>query len=92
MKKKTSESCCAPAPVNPEYYRVESMVSVDDRGQMVLPKEVRERLNIKSGDKMALVVLERAGVPCCITLIKADELSSMVQNMLGPVNNPKSAV
>ena len=37
-------SCC----------KVEALVSVDERGQMVLPKEVRDKANIKSGDKLAV--------------------------------------
>jgi antitoxin PrlF len=31
------------------------MVSVDERGQMVLPKDLREKANIKAGDKLAVV-------------------------------------
>ena len=31
---------------------VDAMVSVDERGQMVLPKETREKAGIKAGDKL----------------------------------------
>ena len=65
--------------------RVESVVSVDDRGQMVLPKEVRDAANIKPGDKLAVVIMRKGGGVCCISLIKADELSGMVRGLLGPV-------
>jgi len=64
---------------------VESMVSVDERGQMVLPKEVRDKANIRAGDKLALVSCEKNGKTYCIFLIKADELTGMVKGMLGPV-------
>ncbi len=65
--------------------RVVSMVAVDDRGQMVLPKDVRERMGISGGDKLALTLHERDGRVCCITLIRASELASMVERVLGPV-------
>lgn len=70
-----TESCC----------RVEALVSVDERGQMVLPKELREKANIHAGDKLAITSWERDGKVCCITLTKADELTYMVRATLGPV-------
>jgi antitoxin PrlF len=76
-KKKESSTggCC----------QVASLVSVDERGQMILPKDIRERAGIKAGDKLALVVWEKDGAFCCLTLIKADGLGGMVKKMLGPV-------
>ena len=65
--------------------QVTSLVSVDERGQMILPKEIRERAGIKAGDKLALVAWEKDGAVCCLTLIKADELGGMVKDKLGPV-------
>ncbi len=73
-KKGNSESCC----------NVESVITVDDRGQMVLPKEVREKANIKAGDKLAVISIEKGGKFCCISLIKANNLSGAVKDMLGP--------
>ncbi len=64
---------------------MESIVSVDERGQMVLPKDLREKAKIRPGDKLAVVSMERNGKVCCLSLIKADELESMVKSMLGPV-------
>lgn len=65
--------------------RVESIVSVDERGQMVLPKELRERAGIKAGDKLAVIGWEKQGRICCISLIKADQLGDSVKNLLGPM-------
>jgi AbrB family looped-hinge helix DNA binding protein len=58
---------------------------VDERGQMVLPKEIRDKANIKAGDKLAVVSWEKDSEVCCISLIKVDGLSEMVKDMLGPV-------
>ena len=65
--------------------RVEAVVSVDDRGQMVLPKEIRDKAGIQAGDKLAVVGMEQDGKLCCISLIKVEELTEMVKSMLGPV-------
>lgn len=68
-------SCC----------QVESLISVDERGQMVLPKEVRDKAKIKPGDKLAVVSWEKDGKVCCISLIKAGEFGQMVRGLLGPM-------
>ena len=65
--------------------KVEAVVSVDERGQMVLPKEIRERAGISAGDKLAVVSYENDGRLCCIALMKVEELSGMVAAVLGPV-------
>ena len=77
MPIKKGTSCC----------KVESVVSVDDRGQMVLPKELREKAQIKAGDKLAVIAMEKDGKICCLSLIKVNEMEQMVKDMLGPVMN-----
>jgi antitoxin PrlF len=75
------EPCCETGSSS----RVESVLSVDERGQMVLPKDVRKRAGIDAGDKLALVTHEKDGEVCCITLIKVEFLSDVVKGVLGPV-------
>ena len=77
-----NESCCGPGQ---NSFRVEALVSVDERGQMVLPKELREKADIHPGDKLAVTTWESDGKVCCIALIKASEITQMVKNMLGPL-------
>lgn len=67
--------CCA----------LESVVSVDERGQMVLPKEVREAAGLKPGDKLAVIMWRGARGSCCLTLIKTDELKDLIREKLGPM-------
>jgi len=67
--------------------KVESLISVDERGQMVLPKELRDRAGIRAGDKLALVSWEKGGEICCFTLIKAEDLAVGVKDFLGPIMN-----
>ncbi len=70
-----STSCCA----------VEALVTVDERGQMVLPKELRAKAGIRAGDKFAVLSWEKDGSVCCIALIRADNLEPMVKGILSPV-------
>ncbi len=79
IKGKTGGKCCA------DGFKVEALIGVDERGQMVLPKEVREKAGIRAGDKLAVVSMERNGAVCCIALIKVEDLTEMVRERLGPV-------
>jgi antitoxin PrlF len=76
---------CAPGDAGTSNCKVEAVVSVDERGQMVLPKELRDRAHIHAGDKLAAVSCERNGEVCCISLIKVEELSATVKGFLGPI-------
>ena len=76
---------CSALPGNEPCCRVESVVTVDERGQMVLPKEIRERAGIRAGDKLALVSWGQDAGVVCLALMKVDKLSGMVKEMLGPV-------
>ena len=86
-RKSSDTSCIACAP--PSGCRVESVLSVDERGQMVLPKDVRERAGILTGEKLALISCEKGGKVCCLALIRAVELSGMVKGLLGPLFGEK---
>ena len=85
VQKDISENCCESASDVTSCCKVEALVSVDDRGQMVLPKELREKANIRAGDKLAVVSWEKGGRVCCISLTKAEELTDMVKAVLRPV-------
>ncbi len=83
-EKDNSPNCCTPDNLM-GCCKIEALVSVDERGQMVLPKETRDRAQIHPGDKLALISGERDGKVCCMFLIKAEELTGMVKDMLGPI-------
>jgi bifunctional DNA-binding transcriptional regulator/antitoxin component of YhaV-PrlF toxin-antitoxin module len=52
---------------------------------MVLPKDVREKAGIRTGDKLALISWERDGKVCCLALMKVEGLSGMIGDVLGPL-------
>ncbi len=84
-RKETGTPCCPSGGEASSCCRVESLITVDERGQMVLPKELRDRANIKAGEKLVLVSWEKDGKVCCFTLIKANEFGDMVKGLLGPM-------
>jgi antitoxin PrlF len=65
--------------------RVEAILAIDERGQMVIPKEVRDMALIRPGDRLALVSCSRDGGICCLMLIHNDRLTDMVKTVLSPV-------
>ncbi len=82
MANKDKNSCsCMPS----GGFKVEAIVSVDERGQTVIPKDTREKAGIHAGDKLALISFESGGKICCLSLIKAEELAGMVKGILGPM-------
>ena len=84
-RKNKDSSCCGPVDTALSSCRVDSLISIDERGQMVLPKELRDKAGIRPGDKLAVTSWERNGKVCCISLIKVEELTEMVKGVLGPV-------
>jgi antitoxin PrlF len=84
-KKPEKASCSGPTCGKMSCCKVEALISVDERGQMALPKEIRDKAHIHTGDKLALINWEKDGKVCCFTLIKADEFGDMVKGLLGPM-------
>lgn len=68
-------SCC----------KIEALVSVDERGQMVIPKEIRDKAGIQGGDKLAIISWERDGEVCCLSLLKVESFAGAVKDVLSPV-------
>lgn len=85
VKKPERSSCAGSTCEQMSCCKVEALISVDERGQMVLPKEIRDQADIRAGDKLALVSWKKDGKVCCLTLIKADEFGDMVRGLLGPM-------
>jgi len=83
VKQDEHESYCTSTDRGICGYKVESLVNVDERGQMVLPKELRDKAGIKAGDKLAIISIEKNGKVHWITLIKVETLSKMIKDLLG---------
>ena len=68
-----------------ECCKVDAVVTIDSKGQIVLPKDIREKAKLKPNDKLAVVGCEKDGEICCIMLVKAERLANAVNKTLGPV-------
>ena len=65
--------------------RIDAVVTMDVKGQIVLPKDLREKAGIKPNDKLAVVACEKNGEVCCIMMLKAERLVGAVTKTLGPM-------
>lgn len=65
--------------------RIDAIITMDVKGQIVLPKDLREKANFKPNDKIAVVACEKQGEVCCIMMIKAERLVGAVTKTLGPL-------
>jgi antitoxin PrlF len=74
---------------DPSCCSVQAVVTVDGRGQLVLPKEIRQRAGILAGDKLAVIQWEKGGKVCCLALMKADSLAGSIRQFMGPLLGEK---
>ncbi len=84
-KKNNRVPLCTPVTQEMSCCRVESIVSIDERGQMVLPKELRDKAKIRAGDKLAIASWNKGGEICCLYLIKTESLAERMKDFLGPM-------
>lgn len=75
--------CEAQSP--PTCCKLDALITIDDRGQIVLPKEIREKAKIKAGDKLAVITCEKDGKVSCLTLVKAEEFKEAIRKAFGPL-------
>ena len=77
----TTKECC-----NKECCRIDAIVTVDAKGQIVLTKDLREKAKIKPNDKLAVIGFKQGSEEvCCIVMLKVDALENTVKDLLGPV-------
>ncbi|XES78133.1 MAG: HgcAB-associated protein HgcC [Candidatus Bathyarchaeia archaeon] len=77
MKQTASKECC----------KIDAVVTVDPKGQIVLPKNLREKANIQPSDKLAIIGVEQENQVCCIVLMKTESLEDTVKCKLAPILN-----
>ena len=89
MKKNKKETCCETGKEQGSCCTVTAIVSVDEKGQLVLPKDLRKQLNLKPGDKLAIISMSQEGSTCCLMMMKANELNGMVKIKIDKVLHDK---
>jgi len=71
--------------LNKSSISVEAIISCDDRGQLVLPKDIRKKLKIEAGDKLAVLNCYSKDDRQFLTLIKANSLEELIKSYMGPM-------
>ncbi|MDK2795740.1 MAG: hypothetical protein PWQ58_939 [Archaeoglobaceae archaeon] len=65
---------------------LEALVSIDQRGQIILPKELREKAELKAGDKLVVLsACEESQKICCLIFMKAEVIEKIAVERLSPV-------
>ncbi len=62
--------------------KLESIVKTSVKGQIVMPKEVRERLGIKAGGKLAVIVRDDEIILRKIERLNLSEISSRISTVV----------
>ncbi len=74
-----------PMPKGMKCCQVDALITIDGRGQIVIPKDVREKAKIKAGDKFVVISYESEGKVCCLFLVKADDFGESIKGILEPM-------
>ncbi|MEI6510051.1 MAG: HgcAB-associated protein [bacterium] len=83
--------CSTPTEDTSPCCKVMAIVGVDAKGQMVLPKELREAAGISPGDKLAITAWEREGKVVALCLTPANQLAETIQSLLEPLMRGSSS-
>ncbi len=84
--------CCTSTEDAGSCCKVVAIVGVDAKGQMILPKELREAAGIAPGDKLAITTWERDGKVVALCLTPANQLAETIKALLEPLmRGPKSS-
>lgn len=65
--------------------KVEAVVTIDSKGQIVLPKKLREKAGFKQNEKIALVTFEKVGAISCVLMIKTEKIRDAVTETLSTI-------
>ena len=90
MTNYSAKTKCYQISENGGNYAIEALVTVDGRGQMVIPKEVRDITDIHGGEKLVVFTRQKEGEACYIVLVKAENLTEMVEQSWMRVVNENS--
>ena len=83
--KEQSADCCSSSSEGLGCCHVEGVVHLDSRGQIVLPKNLREKMNLKEGDKLVVISMNDKGKIASISLMKSNRFDGMVKLSLRPI-------
>ncbi|MBN2152563.1 MAG: AbrB/MazE/SpoVT family DNA-binding domain-containing protein [Candidatus Lokiarchaeota archaeon] len=60
-----------------------SITKIDERGQIVIPKDVRDGLGWNKGEKIAIITRKNTeGKLCCVMLVHVDSLADYIKGFV----------
>lgn len=65
--------------------KIDAVITMDAKGQIVLPKDLRIKANFKPNDKIAVIACEKKGEVCCVMMVRAERLRGAVTKTLSPL-------
>jgi antitoxin PrlF len=83
--KRRTRTCEEAATCATPCCKIEALVSLDARGQILIPKEIREKAGWKPGVKLVVISYESDGKISRIALAQAEEFAQTAREMLGPM-------
>ena len=78
------EPCCSSGQEGLDCCHIEGIVTIDKRGQIVLPKSLRDSMGISPGSRLIVIAMKDKGIITSISLMKADSVDNMVKEILKP--------
>ncbi|MCS7119857.1 MAG: HgcAB-associated protein [Candidatus Bathyarchaeota archaeon] len=48
---------------------IDAVVTLDSKGQIVLPKDVREKIKLRPNDKLAIISCHSGDEACCLIMV-----------------------
>ena len=85
VKIEQNKDCCPSSEEGSSCCHVEGVVTIDAKGQIVLPKSLREEMELEEKDKLIVVSMKDKGKIASISLFKSKAMDNMVKIMLKPV-------
>jgi antitoxin PrlF len=82
MSSQTDSCGCSPKP-DSNTANLFAVTKIDERGQVVIPKEIRDGMGWNKSEKIAIITRTNAeGKPCCLMLVHVDSLSSSIKGFI----------
>ena len=77
-----NENCCNSSSEGLGCCHIEGVVHLDSRGQIVLPKKLREKMNLKEGDELAVISMNEKGKIASISLMKTNRINRIIMPIM----------
>ena len=69
---------------------ISKIVKVGKRGEIVIPKEIREKLKIKKGERLLIITFQTKFLKNQLVIVKADEAMKALEKIFSPLFGRKN--